>query len=106
MADRLARQPPGRTGKVASVQSALRPQEADTWTIALYGQSQSEVAVIGEGATNLDLTVADEAGQPVCADLSASDIALCAFAPARNGYFTVTVRNAGTLPGRYTLLTD
>lgn len=99
-----AQLPGGRTATAAGVTSDLAGGGADIWRLAFFGESPAELALIGDGDGPLDLTVADEAGNPVCADLSPRAVKICAFTPARNGFFTVTIANRGKMVSSYRLI--
>lgn len=78
--------------------------QTDVWRVPLFGEVPAELALIGDGDSPLSLTVSDDAGQVVCARPAAVEPALCRFSPARNGFFTVEVRNAGTVQNSYRLV--
>jgi hypothetical protein len=99
-----AQVPRGSHASAVGVASDLAGGAAEVWRIALFGESPAELALIGDGDGPLDFTVADEAGHPVCADLSPRAVKTCAFTPARNGFFAVTVTNRGTAVSSYRLI--
>jgi hypothetical protein len=99
-----AQLPPARIDAAAVATSDLSGGQTDSWRIAFFGESPAELAVLGDG--NLDLTVTDAAGNLICADRSAAYHMLCAFVPARNGFFTITVNNAGPAVSSYRLVTN
>lgn len=78
--------------------------QTDTWRIALSGDVAAELGLIGDGDSALDLTVTDETGSIVCALPPGSTPALCRFTPARNGFFSVSVRNHGEVRNSYQLI--
>ena len=86
--------------------SRLSSGMTDVWQVPFFGNSYAELAVIGDGTSNLDVTVTDEGGNILCLDLSWSDKAICDFVPAWNGYFYITVQNTGTTANSYELLTN
>jgi hypothetical protein len=98
--------PPLPKGGVRQSQGSLPPKATDTWTLAFFGQSTAELAVLGNGASTLSITVADENGTPVCATTAASDRLYCRFTPSWNGDFTITVANPGPEVDSYLLLTN
>ena len=101
-----AQLPRGRSDAASAARSDLAAGQSDIWQIAFFGESYVELAVLGDSDSGLAVAVTDEAGNPVCADLSAPDQLVCAFVPARNGFFTVTVANTGAMVNSYTLLTN
>ncbi len=96
----------GQSATVAAAASTLAAGQTDTWRIAFFGLSPAELAVIGDGDTPLSLTVTDEAGNPVCDTPAEALPAPCAFTPARNGFFSVIVKNTGTVTNSYQLLAN
>lgn len=101
----LERPVPGR-GHVSAAAMVLPGGKADRWRIAFNGGLPAEIALAGDGSGNLDLTVTDETGAGVCREDSPRDRAFCAFTPARNGFFTVTVTNRAGEANRYRLVTN
>jgi hypothetical protein len=82
----------------------LAPGQTDSWRLPLFGEVAAEIALIGDGDTALSLTVADEAGNPVCAHPPGLEPMLCRLTPARNGFFTVSIGNTGALVNSYRLI--
>ncbi len=96
----------GRIGGASSTLSRLPAGAVDTWKVPFYGNSYAELAVVGDGDANLDVLVSDENGNTICYDVSWSDKVYCDFVPAWNGYFVVTVKNAGRKRNSYYLMTN
>ena len=96
----------GRTDIAVSYNAKLAPDQTDIWTLPLYGGAYTEIAVIGDGGSNLDLRIIDDQGQEVCRESAPQDIAFCAFVPAVNGHFKVLVKNPGRAQNAYLLLTN
>lgn len=90
-----AQLPQGRLPVATVAAAGLSGGAADSWRLPLSGAVAAEIAVIGDGSTALSLTVTDEGGAVVCAVPATTDPALCRLTPARNGFFTVLVGNAG-----------
>lgn len=99
-----AQLPRTRRGTAAGAMSDLAAGGTDVWRIAFFGESPAELALIGDGDGPLELTVTDDAANLVCADLSSQPVKTCAFTPARNGFFTVTVTNRGAVVNSYRLV--
>ncbi|MFN3577088.1 MAG: hypothetical protein ACK4TJ_08940 [Tabrizicola sp.] len=99
-----AQLPLGRHATVTEAQSELAGGQSDVWRIALPGDVPAELGLIGDGDTPLSLTVADEAGNSVCAVAAQADPALCRFTPERNAFFSVTVANGGSARNSYRLI--
>lgn len=101
-----AQLPRGRIDGASLARSDLAAGQSDIWQIAFFGESYAELAVLGDGDSNLDVVVTDEGGNLICADLSASDQTFCDFVPARNGFFTISVANTGARLNSYSLITN
>lgn len=99
-----AQRPQGRAETGTMAVSDLGGGQSDRWRMPLFGELTAEIALIGDGDAPLALTVSDEAGQIVCTHPPGIDPALCRFTPARNGFFTVEVRNGGSTINSYRLV--
>jgi hypothetical protein len=104
--DAMAEGTRGRIGGAVQWLSRLPAGQTDVWEIPFYGNSYAEIAVVGDGDSNLDIVVTDENGNVFCYDVSWSDSLYCDFTPAWNGYFYVTVQNIGRMRNSYYLLTN
>jgi hypothetical protein len=102
--DRIEVELPDGSVTAAIAESPLAAGQRDIWTIPFFGAALAEVAVIGDGDGNLDLTIFDDGGAPICLAGGPGDIAYCDWVPARNGSFTVTVTNLGPVENTYQLL--
>lgn len=96
----------GRIGGGVNWLTHLPAGVTDYWEIPFYGNSYAELAITGDGDTNLDVAVTDENGNLICYDVSASDQFYCDFTPAWDGNFYVTVVNRGNVRNSYYLLTN
>lgn len=84
----------------------IKPDEEQTFTLPFFGGVLAEVGLLGDGKSNLDLTVTDKDGTAVCVDTAPGDRALCRFAPAENAKYKITILNSGVNPATYSLLTE
>jgi hypothetical protein len=84
--------------------SALAPGQSDIWRLPLFGEVAAEIGLIGDGNTALRLTVHDDGGFTVCAQDMTRQPVLCRLTPARNGFFTVEIRNEGDTVNTYRLI--
>lgn len=96
----------GRIGGAARSRSHLPGGGTDVWKVPFFGSSLAEVAVLGDGDTNLEVQVADENGHTICQGSSGAEILYCAFVPRWNGFFVIIVRNTGGVRNSYQLLTN
>lgn len=96
----------GRIGGALRHLSRLPGGFNDTFRIPFYGGVPAELAVVGDGRSNLDLLLTDENGNTICFDVSYSDKIYCSWMPRWNGYFYVKVINHGRARNSYYLLTN
>jgi hypothetical protein len=75
----------------------------DVYTLTFRANEPVMVAITGEGVTDLDLSVEDDAGNRVCASQGPSDDEVCRWTPRWNGAFRVRVRNLGGTANTYRL---
>jgi hypothetical protein len=106
IADAQAETSRGRIGGAVSWLSRLNAGKMDIWEVPFYGNSYAEIAVVGDGDSNLDMVLTDENGNVICYDTSRSDQVYCDFVPAWDGYFYVAVENTGGKRNSYYLLTN
>ena len=99
-----AQVPPVRLPVATVARAAVAAGEQDEWRLPLSGAVAAEIALIGDGAAPLSLSVTDEAGATLCTRTATSDPTLCRFTPARNGFFTVRIGNSGTGASGYLLV--
>ena len=76
---------------------------SDVYTMSFRADEPVMVAITGEGVSDLDLFVEDEAGNRVCASTGAGDDEICRWMPRWNGNFKVRVRNLGAVYNEYRL---
>jgi hypothetical protein len=86
------------------VRADLAPGETDEWRLPLFGEVAAEIGLIGDGDGPLQLTIRDEGGATVCARGASAQPVLCNLTPARNGFFTVGIVNAGATVNSYRLI--
>jgi hypothetical protein len=98
-----AQLPRTRLETAVTTTGRLAPDQTDSWRIALFGEASAELALIGDGKSPLSLTLTDESGNTLCASPPSSAPALCRLTPARNGFFTLSIRNAGATAADYRL---
>jgi hypothetical protein len=79
---------------------------AQVYTFPFFAAALAEVGLLGDGKSNLDLSVTLPDGTPVCLDTGPSDRALCAFSPTENATFSITITNRSETPATYSLLTN
>lgn len=97
-----------RTPTLTLVRSArgIAAGESHAYSLPFFSAALAEVGLLGDGKANLDLSVTTGDGTPLCLDTGPADRALCAFTPAENATFTVTVTNRSETDATYSLLTN
>ena len=101
-----AQLPQGRKATAIATDAVLGTGQVDHWRMPLSGMVPAEIGLVSDGDTAMALTITDEAGLPVCSLPASPEPALCAFTPARNGFFTVTITNQGSGENSYRLLAN
>lgn len=75
-------------------------EDAWRWRTALGGQV-AEVAISGDGDTDLDLFIYDENGYLVCSSTLYGDTEYCSWIPKWTGQFRIVVKNYGPVYNAY-----
>jgi hypothetical protein len=96
----------GRIGGAIRRLSRLPGGYTDVHTVPFYGGVRAEIAIVGDGDSDLDVVVLDENGNTICYDVSYSDKVYCNWVPRWNGAFRVVVENTGRSRNSYYLLTN
>ena len=76
------------------------------YTQAFYGGEIAEVAVVGDGDTDLDLYIYDENGNLIVSDTDYTDRCYVRFQPRWTGNFYVKIVNRGNVYNNYTIATN
>ena len=87
-------------------QDRVRARMIDVYSVTFRGGELAELAVSGDGDTDLDLYIYDENGNSICRDRGSTDQAYCSWRPRWTGEFKVKVRNLGPVYNRYHLVTN
>ena len=106
LSEQIATEAQTKPQALRATAATLAPAAQHIWTLPFFGGSYAELAILGGGTGNLDLSVTDAAGAQICLDRGSADTALCGFTLRDNGDVTVTVTNPGTTPDSYTLFTN
>jgi hypothetical protein len=78
----------------------------DTYQVSFIAHYLAEIAVSGDGDTDLDLYVYDSNGNLIAKDEDYSDDCYVSWVPKWTGRFVVKVVNRGRLYNRYVILTN
>lgn len=76
------------------------------YQLAFRGNELAEILVCGDGDTDLDLYVYNQAGQLIAWDERYGDDCYVAFIPYRQETFTIMVKNRGRVWNRYQIATN
>jgi len=78
----------------------------DQYNVEFRGGETAEVALSGDGDTDLDLWVYDEFNNLVASDAGSTDTAYVSWTPRWTGNFRVEVQNRGAVYNQYVLITN
>lgn len=84
----------------------VRGNATDVWRFRFRGGETAYVVVSGDGDTDLDLYVYDENGNLITQDIDLTDQCVVAFTPRWTGYFTIKIKNRGSIMNCYDLATN
>jgi hypothetical protein len=87
----------GAVGSAISHGDRVYARSINTYYIDFYGGEYAEVAIVGDGDTDLDLFVYDENGNLIGSGESYSDVEVVGWTPRWTGTFTVEVHNLGSV---------
>lgn len=96
----------GRVNGPSRTYEIVNGNGVDTYNISFMANYLAEIAVSGDGDTDLDLYVYDSNGHLIASDESYSDDCYVRWVPAWTGRFIVKIVNRGPLYNRYVLLTN
>ena len=81
-------------------------RSTDTYQVSFIANYLAEVAISGDGDTDLDLYVYDSNGNLIASDTSYSDDCYVCWIPKWTGRFIIKVVNRGPLYNKYVILTN
>lgn len=97
----------GRVGGARAIQDIAQAHTDVLFTgVYFEGGKLAEVALSGDGDTDLDLVIYDESGNVVCASVSWNDREYCSWQPRWTGEFSIEVSNLGSVWNAFTLATN
>ena len=73
---------------------------------AFRGSELAEVAIVGDGDTDVDLFIYDENGNEICSSTGSDDREYCRWTPRWTGTFTIELRNFGGVYNAVNVLTN
>ena len=96
----------GAVGGAKSGYSSVLAGDTDNYSIAYRGGKLAQIAVTGDGDTDLDLFIYDENGNRICSDTDNTDRTYCAWIPSWTAPFRVSIENLGRVYNNYRLVTN
>lgn len=96
----------GAVGGPKSAHERVLANRTDVYNIRFVGGRFAEVAVIGDGDTDLDLYVYDENGNLIVSDVDYTDNCYVSWNPIWTGNFKIKIVNRGGVYNRYVLMTN
>lgn len=103
--DKGVRSSPFGPGPIVLVRR-LRAGETYSFTVEARRNEVLRVAAIGDGDTNIDLTIRDSLGAVVCSDGSRDHYPVCTLTRPQAGTLRVEVLNRGAVWSRVQILTN
>lgn len=96
----------GRVGGPGYVLDKVLGEYANIHEVSFTGGEAAEVAVVGDGTTDLDLYIMDQNGNLIAMDEGETDECYVIWKPNWTGVFFITVLNRGTVYNDYALVTN
>lgn len=96
----------GRVGGTTEHRDCVNSNTTDTYNIRFIAGEVAEVAVIGDGDTDLDLYIYDSNGNLIKKDIDYTDRCYCSWIPKWTGTFRIEIKNRGGVCNYYTLYTN
>jgi hypothetical protein len=96
----------GRVGGPGYVIDKVEAGQANIHEVSFTGGEAAEVAVVGDGSTDLDLYIMDENGNLIVMDEAPTDNCYVLWKPTWTGIFYITVLNRGNVWNQYALVTN
>jgi hypothetical protein len=93
----------GVVGKPISHPDRVEARSVMTYYLDFYGGEYAEVAIVGDGDTDLDLFVYDENGYLIGSGETYSDVEVVGWTPRWTGTFRVEVHNFGNVYNQFGL---
>ena len=84
----------------------VKAKTTDVYDVYFQRGTEAEVAVIGDGDTDLDLYVYDENGNLIEYDTRIGDDCYVSWTPKWSGHFKIKVKNLGNESNCYLLMTN
>lgn len=96
----------GPVGGAARHTDIIMRYDTDTYRIVFRGGETAEMAVFGDGDTDLDLYVYDDKANLIVSATGGPDGCRVRWVPKSTGAYVVKIKNRGGLPNHYTFVTN
>ena len=96
----------GRTYGAGRVSRRVYGRDSYIDYIVFDGYALAEIAIRGDGDTDLDLYIYDDSGNLIASDTDYTDRCYASWYPRRTGTFKIVVKNRGSIFNEYLLLTN
>jgi hypothetical protein len=96
----------GAVGGPKSARDVIAGGDTHTFRINLRGGERTDIALIGNAASDLDIYVFDGYGNLIVGDEGYTDVSSLWVIPAATGPFSIVIKNCGPRANRYELYTN
>jgi len=96
----------GRVGGPGEVYGKVGANVDDRYTVKFWSDELAEIALVGDGDTDLDLYVYDENGNLIDKDDDYTDDCYVSWVPRWTGLYIIKIVNRGSVYNRYYLVTN
>ena len=83
----------GRTGGCTRHYDTVKARTTDIYRMKFRGQEWAEIAVSGDGASDVDVYIYDDNGNLIASDTDSTDQCYVRWVPSWTGAFRIEVRN-------------
>lgn len=104
--DDVAKNTRGAVGGPKYATDCVRAGATDIYRVSFRAGERAEIAVVGDGDTDLDLYIYDENGNLITYDNDYTDRCYCIFTPRWTGSFTIKIVNRGHVMNCYVIRTN
>lgn len=94
----------GPVGGARMGNTRVEGNSTDRYVVTFKGQERAQVALSGDGDTDLDLYIFDENNHLVMKDEDGTDDCYVSWTPKWSGKFTIQVKNRGNIYNAYTIV--
>lgn len=96
----------GVVGGAQYVEDVVYANSSVSYRVKCWGGEVTEVLLVGDHDTDLDLYIYDEDGNLITSDTDYTDVCVCRWIPAWTGYFVIKIVNRGDVYNAFALATN